>query len=146
MFIDVNGKVTIFKVLEGDGLPPYICQKCISRLNVAYYFKTQCEASDARLRQCFENLQHMPPTPDLTGFIEVKRVSSYEQNGAVQQDHVTSVTSTEMRQTDEMHEIGEIHGTSDAGKSEQVEGASLQTLQNVQLESNQSLQVRNDFY
>ncbi|KAJ8952728.1 hypothetical protein NQ314_007479 [Rhamnusium bicolor] len=60
-------------VLEGDGLPPYICQKCISKLNIAFQFKTQCESSDAKLRQCFENFHHLPPTPDLTGFIDLKR-------------------------------------------------------------------------
>ncbi|KAJ8932685.1 hypothetical protein NQ318_020334 [Aromia moschata] len=61
------------QVLEGDGLPPYICQKCISKLNIAFQFKTQCENSDAKLRQCFENYHHLPPTPDLAGFIDLKK-------------------------------------------------------------------------
>lgn len=25
------------------------------------------------MRQCFENFQHLPPTPDLSGFIELKK-------------------------------------------------------------------------
>ncbi|KAK5647326.1 hypothetical protein RI129_002218 [Pyrocoelia pectoralis] len=61
------------QVLEGDGLPPYICQKCISKLNVAFQFKSQCESSDAKLRQCFENLHHLPAAPDLSSFIEIKK-------------------------------------------------------------------------
>ena len=67
---------TPFQVIEGDGLPPYICQKCISKLNIAFQFKTQCESSDAKLRQCFENFNHLPTTPDLSGFIEVKKDNS----------------------------------------------------------------------
>lgn len=63
----------IFQVLQGDGLPPYICQKCVSKLNIAFQFKSQCETSDAKLRQCFENFHHLPPTPDLSGFIELKK-------------------------------------------------------------------------
>lgn len=63
----------ILQVLQGDGLPPYICQKCVSRLNIAFQFKTQCESSDAKLRQCFEHFHNLPPTPDLTGFIELKK-------------------------------------------------------------------------
>ncbi|XP_023030259.2 uncharacterized protein [Leptinotarsa decemlineata] len=61
------------QVLQGDGLPPYICQKCISKLNIAFQFKTQCESSDAKLRQCFDNFHHLPSTPDLTGFVELKK-------------------------------------------------------------------------
>lgn len=76
----------MIQVLQGDGLPPYICQKCISKLNIAFQFKTQCESSDAKLRQCFENYNHLPPTPDLTGFIEVKK----DDNNTTQQ------TSTEI--------------------------------------------------
>lgn len=63
----------IFQVLQGDGLPPYICQKCVSKLNIAFQFKAQCESSDAKLRQCFDNFHNLPPTPDFTGFIEHKK-------------------------------------------------------------------------
>ncbi|KAL1500761.1 hypothetical protein ABEB36_006207 [Hypothenemus hampei] len=42
------------QVQNGDGLPPYICQKCISRLNIAFQFKLQCESSDKKLKQCLE--------------------------------------------------------------------------------------------
>ncbi|CAH1117222.1 unnamed protein product [Phaedon cochleariae] len=61
------------QVIQGDGLPPYICQKCISKLNVAFQFKTQCESSDAKLRQCFDNFPHLPSTPDLSGFLNFKK-------------------------------------------------------------------------
>lgn len=63
-------------------MPPYICQKCVSKLNIAFQFKAQCESSDAKLRQCFENFHNLPPTPDLTGFIELKKdyASSLENN------------------------------------------------------------------
>ncbi|CAH0551497.1 unnamed protein product [Brassicogethes aeneus] len=60
------------QVLEGDGLPPYICQKCISKLNIAFQFKTQCETSDAKLRQCFENFNNLSQQAEL-GFIELKK-------------------------------------------------------------------------
>ncbi|KAL3287628.1 hypothetical protein HHI36_002097 [Cryptolaemus montrouzieri] len=43
------------QVQEGDGLPPYICHKCVTKLNIAFQFKTQCESADAKLRNCFEN-------------------------------------------------------------------------------------------
>lgn len=62
------------QVIEGDGLPALICNKCISRLNIAYQFKQQCESSDSRLRQYFNSLQQLPPAPDLTGFtLEIKK-------------------------------------------------------------------------
>lgn len=61
------------QVNEGDGLPPYICHKCIARLNVAFQFKSQCESSDAKLRQCFENFNNVSSTPDLSEFIEIKK-------------------------------------------------------------------------
>jgi len=41
---------TSVKVQKGDGLPPCICRGCISRLNTAFEFKTQCEASDSKLQ------------------------------------------------------------------------------------------------
>ncbi|XP_060534974.1 zinc finger protein 568-like [Cylas formicarius] len=60
------------QVTEGDGLPPYICQKCISKLNIAFQFKTQCESSDEKLRQCFESFTVTQAT-DLPGFINIKK-------------------------------------------------------------------------
>lgn len=80
----------IFKVLQGDGLPPYICQKCVSKLNIAFQFKTQCESSDAKLRQCFENFHHLPPTPDLSGFIELKKDDGNNSIFAQNNDCVTN--------------------------------------------------------
>lgn len=50
-------KWELFKVQEGDGLPAYICQRCISKLNVAFHFKNTCESSDRKLRQYLEQLQ-----------------------------------------------------------------------------------------
>lgn len=54
-------------------MPSHICQKCISKLNIAFQFKTQCESSDAKLRQCMENFNHLPSTPNLAEFNNVKR-------------------------------------------------------------------------
>ncbi|XP_050293166.1 zinc finger protein 32-like [Anthonomus grandis grandis] len=53
------------EVQKGDGLPPCICQRCISRLNIAFQFKTQCESSDQKLRRCCisNNLNIRQPTP-----------------------------------------------------------------------------------
>ncbi|KAF7274374.1 hypothetical protein GWI33_012960 [Rhynchophorus ferrugineus] len=65
------------QVHEGDGLPPYICQRCMSRLNIAYQFKKQCEVSDTKLRQCFENY-NLPNAPDFSGFIEIKKNVDYQ--------------------------------------------------------------------
>ncbi|EFA06600.1 zinc finger protein TC009515 [Tribolium castaneum] len=41
------------QILQGDGLPNTICQKCLAKLNVAWQFKLQCESSDLRLRQFY---------------------------------------------------------------------------------------------
>lgn len=57
------------QVHEGDGLPPYICQRCVSRLNIAFQFKTQCESSDSKLRECFKNYS-LSNTSDFSEFIE----------------------------------------------------------------------------
>lgn len=51
--------------MEGDGLPNTICQKCITKLNIAWQFKMQCESSDAKLRQFYMNSQHLQVPPDL---------------------------------------------------------------------------------
>uniref|UniRef100_A0AAR5QH56 Protein krueppel n=1 Tax=Dendroctonus ponderosae TaxID=77166 RepID=A0AAR5QH56_DENPD len=53
------------QVQEGDGLPGYICQRCISRLNISFQFKMLCESSDLKLRQCFESC---PAAPNFPGF------------------------------------------------------------------------------
>lgn len=45
------------QVQEGDGLPAYICQRCIAKLNVAFHFKNTCESSDRKLRQYLDQLQ-----------------------------------------------------------------------------------------
>ncbi|XP_066249040.1 zinc finger protein Paris-like [Euwallacea similis] len=45
------------QVSEGDGLPPCVCQRCISKLNVAFQFKMVCEASDRKLQECLEMMQ-----------------------------------------------------------------------------------------
>lgn len=75
-YIIIEKLYAISQVLDGDGLPRYICQKCITKLNIAFQFKTQCESSDAKLRQCFEQNafhNHLPATPDFGGFMEVKK-------------------------------------------------------------------------
>lgn len=40
-------------------MPGNICTKCISKLNIAFQIKTQCEMADARLRQALENMQRI---------------------------------------------------------------------------------------
>ncbi|XP_057653314.1 zinc finger protein 300-like [Diorhabda carinulata] len=110
------------QVLQGDGLPPYICQKCLSKLNVAFQFKTQCESSDAKLRQCFESFHNLPSAPDLTGFVEIKkdenRETYQENNGG----------GTKNNDTQNNLDVTEIH-------SNLIEPSDTQILQNVQLES-----------
>lgn len=53
----LRGWSVLFKVQEGDGLPAYICQRCIAKLNVAFHFKNTCESSDQKLRQYLDQLQ-----------------------------------------------------------------------------------------
>lgn len=56
------------QIIEGDGLPPTICQKCMNNLNKAWQFKLQCESSDTKLRQFYNNTNNMQVTPDLDSF------------------------------------------------------------------------------
>ncbi|KAL0281357.1 UNVERIFIED_CONTAM: hypothetical protein PYX00_002367 [Menopon gallinae] len=46
-------------VEEGDGLPPNICEDCLSMVEQTYLFKKKCKASDSKLR---EHLQLMDST------------------------------------------------------------------------------------
>ncbi|KAK5647324.1 hypothetical protein RI129_002216 [Pyrocoelia pectoralis] len=49
------------QIINGDGLPSTICNKCLAKLNVAWQFKLQCENSDAKLRQFyFNNSSQLP--------------------------------------------------------------------------------------
>lgn len=62
------------EVVQGDGLPTLICNKCIARLNVAFQFKQECEDSDAKLREYFNSVQPLPAAPDFTGFaLDIKK-------------------------------------------------------------------------
>lgn len=128
------------QVAEGDGLPPYICQKCISKLNVAFQFKTQCEASDAKLRQVFENLNNLQSPNAYTGhFIDVKREDSNQtfqiEQANTLQNNESQVNSAE--QTTITIETIPIQDTSQLGQSD------LQTLQTVQLGENGALDTLN---
>ncbi|CAG9764737.1 unnamed protein product [Ceutorhynchus assimilis] len=39
------------QIEKDDELPAFICLKCISRLNIAFQFKTDCESSDRKFRE-----------------------------------------------------------------------------------------------
>lgn len=45
------------QVCAGDGLPAQVCQQCVQQVNICYNFKTQCEKSDANLREYLHSLQ-----------------------------------------------------------------------------------------
>ncbi|KAJ8923875.1 hypothetical protein NQ315_006651 [Exocentrus adspersus] len=64
------------QVIEGDGLPPYICQKCVSKLNIAFQFKTQCESSDTKLRRCFDSSSYETFSADLSVYSNPKKFNS----------------------------------------------------------------------
>ncbi|XP_044265308.1 zinc finger protein 665-like [Tribolium madens] len=115
------------QVLEDDGLPPYICQKCISKLNIAFQFKTQCESSDAKLRQCFQNFHNLPSAPDLTGFIDVKKDG----------EHLVTFPENTNNNTNQLEQVQvneHIQETNDS-----LEQPQLQPLQNVNIEPTTSL-------
>ncbi|CAG9860414.1 unnamed protein product [Phyllotreta striolata] len=115
------------QVLQGDGLPPYICQKCISKLNIAFQFKTQCESSDAKLRQCFEQFS-LPTAPDLSGFMEIKKVDNsngqetYRENNDGDPSHLP-MESHQTLQLDEIH-------------NNSIESPDTQILQTVEIDTN----------
>ncbi|XP_050509841.1 zinc finger protein 585B-like [Diabrotica virgifera virgifera] len=112
------------QVLQGDGLPPYICQKCLSKLNIAFQFKKQCESSDAKLRQCFEHFHNLPPTPDFTGFIELKKDNHTEDTFRENNDGGTN-NITHIETQNNLY-VGEIHNTL-------IESSDTQILQTVEI-------------
>nr|CAH7732539.1 unnamed protein product [Callosobruchus chinensis] len=117
------------QVLQGDGLPPYICQKCISKLNIAFQFKTQCESSDAKLRQCFEHFQNLQPAPDLSGFMMMKKEEqSATTEMAYNPNNDGGTTNSEDKQIESVNASQQIVGTT-----------GIQILHTVQLEPNSSL-------
>lgn len=127
-------------MIEGDGLPPYICQKCISKLNNAFQFKTQCESSDAKLRQCFQQYQNMPPAPDLAGFIEIKKVDSNETT------LFTAASNNINSCLEEKHDSLDLHLNTDIPDMSVVETCQGQILQTVQIDSsgNTLLEIENE--
>lgn len=75
-----------YQILEGDGLPSMICEKCIENLNIAYHFKQQCESSDMKLRHYFGSSQ-IQITPDLDGY-NIKEESLFiQQNTLINNNH-----------------------------------------------------------
>ncbi|EFA06599.2 zinc finger protein TC009514 [Tribolium castaneum] len=117
------------QVLEDDGLPPYICQKCISKLNIAFQFKTQCESSDAKLRQCFQNFHNLPSAPDLTGFIDVKK-----------DEQLVTFPESANNNTNQLEQVQVSDSIQDtANLAENIEQPQLQPLQNVNIEPTTSL-------
>lgn len=94
-------------MLDGDGLPRYICQKCITKLNIAFQFKTQCENSDAKLRQCFEQTtfhNHLPSTPDFDGFMNVKKDETVEvDNNYIENSNSKDIISNNVQEVQNQH-------------------------------------------
>ncbi|XP_017770554.1 PREDICTED: zinc finger protein 345-like [Nicrophorus vespilloides] len=43
------------QIAEGDGLPIFICQHCMSRLTNVWEFRMQCQESDAKLREIYNS-------------------------------------------------------------------------------------------
>ncbi|KAF5304805.1 hypothetical protein FQR65_LT07822 [Abscondita terminalis] len=132
------------QVLEGDGLPPYICQKCISKLNVAFQFKSQCESSDAKLRQCFENLHNLPAAPDLSSYIEDNKHSdslNYTGHGTESQQ-LQNNTHVQLN-----NHLEDVNVVQDMNNVSQVTEPQLQNLENVPIVTESALNAidRNDF-
>lgn len=141
------------QIIEGDGLPPYICQKCIARLNVAFQFKTQCENADAKLRQCFESMQQLSANQELTGFITLKKdsevyVEGSHSDGVSDNDqmqetnnHLSPEANGHLESTDHTNQVQEMHDTNSVQVTSHMEEQhpSLQTLENVHLDPPSSL-------
>ncbi|KAF5304703.1 hypothetical protein FQA39_LY09480 [Lamprigera yunnana] len=121
------------QVLEGDGLPPYICQKCISKLNVAFQFKTQCESSDAKLRQCFETLHNLPAASDLARYVDIKKdvqdPLNYHENELVQPQ--TLQNGTQVHLNNHIDDVNDV--VQDIDNVNQTSEPQLQNLENVQI-------------
>lgn len=142
------------QIIEGDGLPPYICQKCIARLNVAFQFKTQCENSDAKLRQCFESMQQLSTNQDLAGFMTMKKDGEVfvenshsdgvsDENEQIQEtnNHLSPETNGHLDNTEHTSQIQDIQDTNSVQTTNHIEEEqhpSLQTLENVHLDSTQT--------
>lgn len=138
---------------EGDGLPPLICQKCVARLNVAFQFKTQCENSDAKLRQCFESMQQLTANQEIAGFIALKKDAEvFVDNGVddhnqIQNNtdiHLTNETNGHLQSIENTNHIQTISGVNDTNQEQ--EEPSLQTLDNVHLDAPSSLLVKNELH
>ncbi|KAF5304705.1 hypothetical protein FQA39_LY09482 [Lamprigera yunnana] len=88
------------QVLDGDGLPNAICNKCLAKLNVAWQFKIQCENSDAKLRErYFNNTQPLPIAQDFDGFNFDMKV---DQNACLikQEQHIPTNTFRTLTESD----------------------------------------------
>lgn len=79
------------QVVQGDGMPTYICQKCISKLNIAFQFKSQCESSDAKLRQHLQHLSNLATRTDLISYVEIKKDNDTSYTISSEQNHTTEV-------------------------------------------------------
>lgn len=130
----LSSAALLTQVIEGDGLPPYICQKCIAKLNVAFQFKTQCENSDSKLRQCFESMQQLSANQDL--FVSMKKDPN--EFTAADGNHVQDISEQLVEES-----VGVMHASEGIQNGSQIEGPSLQTLENVQLEPTPPLLDKN---
>ncbi|KAK4885791.1 hypothetical protein RN001_002062 [Aquatica leii] len=126
------------QVLEGDGLPPYICQKCISKLNVAFQFKSQCETSDAKLRQCFETLHNLPAAPDLSSYMEIKKDVSdplhFTNEHSVENQPLQNNSQVQLN-----NHLEEVSVVQDLNDVSQVTEPQLQNLENVPIVTESAL-------
>ncbi|KAK9869614.1 hypothetical protein WA026_003360 [Henosepilachna vigintioctopunctata] len=53
-----------------DGLPTSICEKCVQKLQAAYFFKKQCESSDSCLREYAKTMKENDVKPLLSNMDE----------------------------------------------------------------------------
>ncbi|XP_017770552.1 PREDICTED: zinc finger protein 613-like [Nicrophorus vespilloides] len=126
------------QVVEGDGLPSYICPKCIQKLNSAYQFKTQFERADAKLRECLGKLTEISDTTDLSNYIEIKKG---ETSIILQSDNQDGHETLQIQQTNTVETVHTVQFSAILQTNDQLEEIELQPLQKDQLEPGTSLQV-----
>ncbi|XP_045470848.1 zinc finger protein 492-like isoform X1 [Harmonia axyridis] len=53
-----------------DGLPSFMCEKCVQKLQAAYFFKKQCEATDTSLREYAKTMKENDIKPSVSGDVD----------------------------------------------------------------------------
>lgn len=51
--LQITRRFLCIQVLEDDGLPTGICLECVTRVNVAYELREQCQKADMKLRKLY---------------------------------------------------------------------------------------------